>query len=246
MSSGWKDSRLGFKVLRRPATPSLNLTRLVKLSTANVSDIMGKLLTFDYRIKPVIPLKERVAGFAITVAVRPGDNPVIFKAMELAQPGDVIVIADEFDTDNSLLGGVMAAMAAAKGIVAFVTDGLVRDAEELEHVGLPVFAQGLTPKAPSWGARVGQINTPICCGGVIVHPGDVVMGDKDGVVVVPTADVETVLSRGKDLKQKEWGWLHPATADGYSLYEKAHAELVRLGCNFEASPESQIAEGGTQ
>lgn len=234
MTSAWNDIRLGFKALARPSTPTVDLGRLVELSTANVSDILGKLLTFDHRVKPVVPLKKRVAGHAITVMVRPGDNPVIFKAMEIAQPGDVIVISDQFDTDNSLLGGVMAEMAAKKGIAAFVTDGLVRDVEELENVGLPVFAQGLTPRAPSWGGRMGQINTPISCGGVVVHPGDIVMGDKDGVVVVPIADVDTVLSRGKDLKKKEWDWLHPETPREYSLYEKAHAELVRLGCEFDA------------
>ena len=229
----WNDVRLGFKVLARPSTPVLDLEQLVQLSTANVSDILGKLLTFDHRVKAVVPLKKRLAGTAITVMVRPGDNPVIFKAMEIAQPGDVIVIADQFDTDNSVLGGVMAEMAAKKGIAAFVTDGLVRDAEELENVGLPVFAQGLTPRAPSWGGRMGQINTPISCGGVIVHPGDIVMGDKDGVVVVPVKDIDTVLQRGKDLKNKEWDWLHPETPGDYSLYDKAHAELVRLGCEFD-------------
>ena len=140
MALAWTDPRLGFKVLERPATPKVDLSAFKKYSTANISDVLGQLMTFDARIKPVVPLKERVVGFAITVLVRPGDNPVIFKAMEMAQAGDVIVIADQFDTNNSLLGGVMAEMAETKGIAAFVTDGLVRDVYELESVGLPVFA----------------------------------------------------------------------------------------------------------
>lgn len=233
MTSEWKDIRLGLKVMARPKVPSVDLGRLVGLTTANVSDIMGKLLTLDYRIKPVVPLKKRVAGPAITTLVRPGDNPVIFKAMEIAQPGDVIVISDQFDTNNSVLGGVMAEMAAKKGIAAFVTDGLVRDGEEIENVGLPVFALGLTPRAPSSGGRMGQINTPISCGGVIVHPGDIVMADEDGVVVIPLADVETILRRGEDLKKREWDWLHPETPGEYSLYEKANDRLVGLGFEFD-------------
>jgi regulator of RNase E activity RraA len=233
MSIPWKDERLGYKVVKRPSNPALDLSRFDDLSTANVSDLQGKLLTFDYRIKPVLPLKSHTIGFAITVLVRPGDNLIIFKAMEIAQPGDVIVIADQFDTNNSVLGGVMAEMAKQKGIAAFVTDGLVRDLEELENVGVPVFARGLTPVAPAQATPMGQVNTPISCGGVIVHPGDIVKGDKDGVVIIPTADAETVLERSKDLKQKEYDWLNPSVPGQFALYEISHGKLKGLNCEFD-------------
>ncbi len=233
MTAIWMDSRLGYKVMKRPATPKFDLSRFKEFSTANVSDILGKVLTFENRVRPVVPLKEPVVGFAITVQVHPGDNILIMKAMEIAQPGDVIVISDQFDTNNSLIGGVMAEMAAAKGIAAFITDGLVRDVEELELTGLPIFAQGLTPMAPVRGGPLGQVNTAISCGGVIVQPGDIVMGDGSGVVAIPAADAETVLKLGQELKKKEWNWLHPEVPGKYSLYEKSHAELLRLGCEID-------------
>ena len=229
----WKDVRLGYKVVKRPETPTLDLSQFSDLSTANISDILGKLMTMDHRIKPVVPGREHAIGFAITVLVRPGDNTLIFKAMEIAQPGDVIIIADQFDTNNSLLGGVMAEMAVHKGIAAFITDGMVRDGEELEKAGLPVFAQGLTPIAPAPGGPMGQINTPISCGGVIVHPGDIIMGDRDGVVAIPAGDAQTVLDRGKERKQLEWDWLHPKVPGEYVLYAKAYQKMVQLGCDID-------------
>ncbi len=241
MTQTWNDPRLGYKVKARPATPEMDLTRFKAFSSANISDVLGKLLTFDRRIQSVYPLKEPVAGFAITVQVQPGVNVLIIKAMEIARPGDVIVISDQFDSNNSLLGGVMAEMAAAKGIAAFVTDGLVRDVEELRDAGVPVFAQGVTPLAPVRGGPIGQVNTTICCGGVIVQPGDIVMGDGSGIVVVPSSDAETVLRLGDELKVKEENWLQPDEPGKYTLYDSANAELVRLGCQFD--PDVRPSDG---
>jgi len=233
MGYTWNDSRLGYTVRKRPPTAPIDLGRFADLYTSNVSDILGKLMTMDHRIHPVIPIQKPVIGFAMTVMVHPGANTMIKKAMEMAQPGDVIVIADQFDRNNALLGGIMAEMAAAKGIAAFVTDGLVRDQEELEAAGVPVFALGLTPIAPASARPMGQVNTPISCGGVIVHPGDIVMADRSGVVVIPTADAEQVLTRGEALRKKEWDWLHPEIPGEYSIYKTTNEELVRTGCEFE-------------
>jgi regulator of RNase E activity RraA len=233
MAATWSDPRLGYKVHNRAATPQLDIARFRELSTANVSDVLGKILTFDYRIKPVVPIKAAVVGFAVTVQVHPGDNLMIFKAMELAHPGDVIVISDQFDTNNALIGGVMAEMAAAKGVAAFVTDGLVRDAEELEASGLALFARGLTPLAPVRGGPLGQVNTTICCGGVIVQPGDIIMGDSSGVVVIPAADAELVLERGQELLKKEWNWLHPEKDGDYALYKSSHEAMLGQGCEID-------------
>ena len=235
MAENWKDPRLGYKVKKRPASPALDLSRFKEFSTANISDVLGKLMTLEYRVKPVVPLKGVVIGFAITVLVRPGDNTMVIKAMEIAHPGDVIVIADQFDSKNSILGGVMAEMAATKGIAAFVTDGLVRDVEELENAGVAVFAQGLTPMAPAAGGRkgMGQVNTMVSCGGISVQAGDIVMGDRDGVVIIPADDAETVLARGEELKKKEQDWLNPDVAGKYTMYESIHEELLRHGCEID-------------
>ncbi len=242
MTQTWNDPRLGYKVKARPATPDLDLARFKEFSTANISDVLGKLLTFDCRIQSVYPVAEPFVGHAITVQVQPGVNVLIMKAMEIAEPGDVIVISDQFDSNNSLLGGVMAEMAAAKGIAAFVTDGLVRDVEELQEAGVPVFAQGVTPVAPVRGGPVGQVNTTISCGGVVVQPGDIIMGDGSGVVAVPSADAETALQLGNQLKAKEENWLQPDDPGKYVLYDSANAELVRLGCTFDPEVRPSDAE----
>ncbi|MCV0378353.1 RraA family protein [Nitratireductor sp.] len=233
MTSTWKDARLGYTVRRRPPTPNIDLGRFKDLYTSNISDILGKLMTMDCRIKPVVNIEAPVIGFAVTVMVHPGANLMVKKAMEMAQPGDIIVINDQFDRNNALLGGVMAEMAAAKGIAAFITDGLVRDQEELEAAGVPVFAQGLTPIAPASSRPMGQVNTAISCGGVIIHPGDIVMADKSGVVVIPAIDAETVLEKGEVLRKKEWEWLHPEMPGEFPIYASTNAELERTGCEIE-------------
>lgn len=234
MTFSWKDPRLGYTVRKRPPTADIDLSRFNDLYTSNISDILGKLMTMDHRIHPITPIQKPVIGFAITVMVHPGANTMVKKAMEMAEPGDIIVINDQFDRNNALMGGVMAEMAAAKGIAAFVTDGLVRDQEELEAAGVPVFALGLTPLAPAASRPMGQINTAISCGGVIVHPGDIIMADKSGVVAIPTADAETVLAKGEILRKKEWDWLHPEKPGEYSIYAATNEELRRTGCEFEA------------
>ncbi|WP_172292788.1 RraA family protein [Pseudoruegeria sp. HB172150] len=233
MSFTWKDARLGYTVRKRPPTPNLDLERFKDLFTSNCSDIMGKLMTMDHRIKPVFPVEKPVIGHAITVMVHPGANTMVKKAMEMAEPGDIIVVNDWFDRNNALLGGIMAEMAAAKGIAAFVTDGLVRDKEELEEAGVPVFALGLTPIAPAASRPMGQINTPISCGGIIVHPGDIIMADNTGIVAIPPADAELVLERGEALIKKEWDWLHPEEPGKFAIYDATNAELERTGCEIE-------------
>lgn len=233
MSVEWNDQRLGYRVWPRARTRQIDLEQFKEYSTANISDVLGKVLTFDYRVQPVVPIKRPMLGFAVTVQVHPGDNLMIFKAMELAQKGDVIVISDQFDTNNALMGGVMAEMAAHKGIAGFVTDGVVRDTEELEESGVPIFARGLTPVAPMKGGPAGQVNGRIACGGVVVEPGDIVMGDRSGVVVIPQHDAETALAKAAELKTKEHNWLNPEKKGDYPLYRSSHETIVSQGCSFE-------------
>lgn len=233
MEFTWKDQRLGYTIRKRPDIEPIEHERFEGVYSSNVSDVMGKLMTMDYQIKPVFPVKKPVIGHAITVMVHPGANLMVKKAMEMAQSGDVIVVNDQFDRNNALLGGIMAEMAAHKGIAAFVTNGLVRDQEELEAAGVPVFSIGLTPMAPASSRPMGQINTPISCGGVIVQPGDIIVADNSGVVAIPPQDLEFVLQRCKALQQKEWDWLHPEVPGNFAIYESTNTELKNTGCEIE-------------
>jgi regulator of RNase E activity RraA len=198
--------RPGFKIVKsiERADPQL-VEKFRDLVAANISDIQGRQQTMDARIKPVYHPMPKLCGPAITVKARTGDNLVSFKAIELAQPGDVIVIDGGFDMNYSLWGGVMSAMAKKKGIAGVVTDGLVRDVAQTRDVQLPMFSSGLTPVGPT-KEGVGQLNVPISCGGVIVNPGDIVVGDEDGVVVVRKEEAAEVLKRTEARVALEVSW----------------------------------------
>jgi len=176
------------------------------LASANVSDVQGRQNTLDYRIKPIYHPMPQLLGTALTVKARPGDNMVAFKAIEMAQPGDVIVVAGSFESTLSVWGGIMSGMAKKKGIAGLVTDSLVRDVNQIREFDFPTFATGLTPTGPTKEGS-GEINTPVSCGGVVVMPGDIILGDEDGVVVIRKEEARDVHQRVLDRIELENSWL---------------------------------------
>lgn len=197
----------GYTIVRDFDRPAPELVEKFKgLVAANISDVQGRQGTLDSRIKPIYQPMPSLVGPALTVKTRPGDNLAPFKAIELAQPGDVIVIAGAFDLSLSVWGGIMSAMSKKKGIAGVVTDGLVRDVAQTREVDFPIFAIGLTPTGPT-KEGTGEVNLPIACGGVVVNPGDIVVGDEDGVVVVRQAEAEEVYERTIARVALEQTWL---------------------------------------
>lgn len=164
--------------------------RLAALPTANIGDAMERLGALDSRIQAIWP-GATVAGPAFTVWTRAGDNAAIHQALRIAEPGDVIVVNGQADESRALLGELIGGRAAAAGIVGFVLDGAARDAADLGHIGMPVFARACTPAGP-YKHGPGRLGVTIAVGGVAVSLGDIVIGDADGVVVVPQADAEAV------------------------------------------------------
>ena len=196
------EANIGFRVRMNIERPSLELVQKFKgWSTGNISDANGRGGAMDYRIKP-LESTMRFVGTAITVKARPIDNLIIYKAMQIAKPGDVLVISNDNSTSSSVFGDHVAAIAKALGIVAFVTDGLARDAAGLREVGLPVFFRGINPNGPHKDGP-GEINFPISCGGLPVNPGDVLVGDEDGVVVIPKEDLPSVVNNLDIIGKKE-------------------------------------------
>jgi regulator of RNase E activity RraA len=177
------------------------LARFRGLGTGPVCDALGRFAAMDYQIKPLDPGMQMV-GSALTVWTRPCDNLVIYKALEMAQPGDVLVIATHGYTTNATWGELTSLIGRARGLAGVVTDGVVRDSREIIQIGLPVFARGLTPNSPFKDGPA-KVNVPVTCGGAMVQPGDVVVGDADGVVVVPQELAETVLERVSGIQAKE-------------------------------------------
>lgn len=184
-----------------PRGPEALVARFRGLSTGPICDALGRTGAMDYRIKPLAP-GMRMAGSALTVRTRPCDNLAIYKALEMAQPRDVLVVATGAFTAASTFGDLVALLAARRGLAGLVTDGVVRDLEGILEVGLPVFAQGLNPNSPHKDGPA-DIQVPVVCGGILVRPGDLIVGDADGVVVVPLEQAEAVLARVEATEAKE-------------------------------------------
>ena len=224
--------RPGFKLRKSFARPPANLVRqLAQFAAANVSDIQGRQLTMRSEVHPVTFPGRTVVGPALTVKARPGDNLMAMKAIDLAQPGDVIVISSDGEANLSVWGGIMSMMAARRGIVAVITDGVVRDVAQCREANLPIWATGLTPVGPT-KLGPGQINQQMSCGGVIVNPGDVILADEDGVVVVPQGELEAVIGRSHERVAKEQGWLDRIAQDDFSPLVDTDEALRAMGCEI--------------
>lgn len=156
-----------------------------------LADVAGRRGTLDGRVAPLAP-GMRVAGPAFTIEVRHGDNLMIHAAMALARRGDVLVIDGKGDRSCALMGSIMINACKKLGLAGVVIDGSVRDTEELRELGFPVYAAGANPNGPTKFVP-GRINWPISCGGVAVRPGDLVVGDADGVVVIEREKAPSLL-----------------------------------------------------
>jgi 4-hydroxy-4-methyl-2-oxoglutarate aldolase len=156
-----------------------------------LADVAGRRGTFSSRIAPLSP-SMRIAGPALTVEVRPGDNLMIHAAMSLAKPGDVLVIDGKGDETCALMGEIMVSQCMALGIAGVVVYGSVRDTDAIRELGFPMYAVGANPNGPT-KLVPGRVNWPISVGGTVVQPGDLIVADADGVVVVETSKVAAVV-----------------------------------------------------
>jgi hypothetical protein len=153
-----------------------------KFASSILADVAGRRGAMDGRIAAAAP-SMRVCGPAFTIEVRPGDNLMIHTAIALARPGDVLVIDGKGDTTCALMGTIMLSTCKKLGLAGVVIDAAIRDSEELVDLGFPVWAVGANPNGPTKYVP-GRINWPISCGGISVQPGDLIVGDADGVVVI--------------------------------------------------------------
>lgn len=178
-----------------------DLKRFAALPTGNLCDANGKTGNMDPRIKPVDP-KSRLAGTAYTVRCHPADNLAIHRAMLEAPAGSVLVVDVHQYCGAGHFGEIMSLGCQMRGIAGLVIDGSVRDAEEIEQMGFPVFARAFNPGG-TVKETVGSTNIEIQCGGILVKPGDIIVGDRDGVVVVPSEKAHEVLERAEAIAAKE-------------------------------------------
>jgi 4-hydroxy-4-methyl-2-oxoglutarate aldolase len=180
--------------------PVALVERLRGVPTSFVVDAMGGAGALDWRIKPIVG--RSLIGVALTCDCGPNDNLALIAAVAEAEPGDVLVAATACFAGAAVTGDLLIGVARNRGVVGFVTDGVVRDLDELEALNLPIYAMGVSPNSP--GKRgPGAVGLPIICGGVAIASGDVIVGDRDGVVVVPRAGLSATLTNLERVKAAE-------------------------------------------
>jgi len=195
---------LGFRILNHFERPPKKLIeKFTGIPSANIADCMNRFFCVDSKIKMINKKKGlQMIGSALTVKTRTVDNLLVHKALDMAQPGDIIVIAAEWDTHSAILGEIMVHMAKKEGLAGYLIDGCIRDSEAIQEIDFPVFAIGVSPRGP-YKDGPGEINFPVSCGGVIINPGDIIVGDRDGVVVIPPSEAEIIYQEAKKLLEKE-------------------------------------------
>ncbi|WP_055522642.1 RraA family protein [Streptomyces graminilatus] len=165
-----------------------------------LADLLGREQVMDIGIRPLWD-SPRVAGPAYTVRCEPGDNLMLHTAIYRAEAGSVIVV-ESGDVDYALAGGNVCAVAQRRGVAAFVVDGVIRDLAEVREAGFPVFSRGVIP-IPGTKKKIGSLGEPARVGGVLVHPGDIVVADEEGIVVTPAARQEEILATARAKLAKE-------------------------------------------
>ncbi len=220
---------VGLQILKRERQVSAQLVQAFKgLPVANISDSMSRMTAAGPRLRPM-HRSGYLAGPALTVKTRPGDNLMIHKALMLAQPGDVIVVDGGGDLTNALFGEIMVATAIKKGVAGVVLHGAVRDVDEIGRGTFPLFAAGVTHRGP-YKDGPGEINVPIALDGMVIQPGDLVIGDADGLLCVPHDDVEQVLAACREKVALEQKTITDIRAGKHDT-SWVDARLKAIGCD---------------
>jgi regulator of RNase E activity RraA len=193
--------KLGFRILPSPAPVHDSIVaRFRGLASSNLADAMGRFNYMDpgIRSRSGLPL----CGRAVTVLARPADNLMVHKALQVAEPGEIVVVATCGSAGTAVFGELMCHTAAAKQLGGMIVDGAIRDVNGIARLGFPAFSRSVSPGSCDKDGP-GEINIPIACGNVVVMPGDILVGDEDGVAVVPRAHAEEVLETVEALMTRE-------------------------------------------
>lgn len=214
------------------------IQRFLQFDVPDISDSLNRLYALDTSIRCLNRRSHTLCGCVCTVRVFPGDNLMVHKTLDIAQPGDIVVVDAHGDrTMNAVLGDLICTKAKHRGIAGFIVDGLVRDMPGIDELDFPVFARGTTAVGPLHRGP-GEINYPVNCGGVVVHPGDVVVANAAGIVVVPHAHVEEILSRLESHRERLESYL-AAVRQGTFSNAWVDELLSESGCPVSTQPELQ-------
>ncbi|WP_238915684.1 RraA family protein [Clostridium sp. YIM B02555] len=191
---------VGNRIFLKRELPDKELVKAFsEIPAANVADAMGRLCALHSDIKLMSSPTKSMCGVALTVKARPGDNLALHKALNMAEEGDVIVFSNEGDRSQSIMGEIMYKyLSDFKKIEGIVIDGPIRDIDTISKYIMPIYATGTTPGGP-YKEGPGEVNVPIACGRIAVNPGDIILGDADGVIVIPKNDAAQILEKAKTI-----------------------------------------------
>lgn len=221
---------IGKRIYTKREMPDLEvMNEFKKIPASNTADVMGRSGAMNPRIRLVSsPKAQMLVGPAYTVKCRAGDNLALHAALNMCHEGDVLVVSNEEDNTRALMGEVMMAyLRYTKKIAGIIIDGPIRDIDEIGKWDFPVYATGTTPGGP-YKEGPGEINVPISCGGVSVHPGDIILADPDGVIVIPRKDAAVALEDAKKFQAADETKL-AAAKDGSANREWVHTLLEDKG-----------------
>ncbi|HEY3426918.1 MAG TPA: RraA family protein [Negativicutes bacterium] len=192
---------VGFRIYSKVQKPDPELVEAFRhIAVANIADCMNRAACIDSGIRPMND--QPLLGTAFTVKTRNTDNLLLNKAIDMAKPGDVIVVDVQGDTTHAVIGELMILWAKQRGLAGIIVDGAIRDAAAIKGMDIAVYAAGVTPNGP-YKDGPGEINVPISCGNAVIKPGDILVGDADGIVVIDPQDAAEVLAKAKATADKE-------------------------------------------
>ena len=224
---------IGFRAFLEIERPDPQLVEAYRqIPSSNIGDCVKRMNCMFGGIRSYN--RRSIVGPAFTVKVPAGDNLVAQMALDYAQPGDMIVIDGAGYADRALVGGMMLAYAEERGLAGFVVNGAVRDLDDIEASPLPVFALAATPLGP-YREGPGEINVPVVCGGQVVMPGDILVGDSDGIVVIPRRDAADLLSavrKNLSMEQDEMRRMKEGTYEQESHREIFTGAFLKRGGSF--------------
>lgn len=220
----------GFRIrLDFPRLDADTVQGFAAFGTPDISDLLNRLYAIDPQITCLAG--GPVVGLACTVRTYPGDNLMVHKCLDVARPGDVVVINAGVGRSNAVLGDIISTKATHRGIAGFVIDGLIRDLPDIRPLDFPVYARGTTPMGPLHRGP-GEINYPVACGGVVVNPGDVIVADEAGVVVVPQGIAKDLLERLRSKAEAGQAYIE-AVQRGEFSNAWVDTQLEAQGCPVE-------------